>query len=549
MKNVMTRTIKGIMMNRVTNKMKRLSLLPVLMSALLCTTPAFADNGIIVPQNHVSDFPNEYVSVQTRKVGFEYDDVVIPGNAGMNIVVTRRQSGESVKFYDLLMKTSNAFASDFPVTSTTCLGDFQHLTIMYKGRPLTHAGYKETSDLPADVIAAFTDNNYLACDKTDDTIAVLHFADGRKHSFTQILSSANEFSTNAQYATGKTIDRYDNSITYAYEADTKDFLAKRLKTITRNDGEVVNFVYATIGIDYDGWEPEYLKEITYSGKKVQYDFTGKKLNAFTDAQGRVTQYEYGMYTGIGNQIVKITLPDGLTASYSHSALIDNGSLRLPEEEESGNTTFSLADMGYSGGQLVSKTISGPGISQRVYTYAATTDGSVVATLFNYKDDLELMTLYDFQTIKTANLYGSIRQVSVYEGALENSDTRRYYEHTLVYQQVTTWKLLGNFTVGCSAATIGNLQTPIPSPLICSRWVKSTETTIIPNSDGSDTFITEELDHNVYGLPTKLTEAFGSKSKMTTQTFEHDVENWILNQPLVTRLGTNTSTLETVKERT
>ncbi|MCJ8273497.1 MAG: hypothetical protein MJK04_29360, partial [Psychrosphaera sp.] len=89
------------------NQQKRASFITAMILALLPINPAFADDVMMVPQSHVSDFPNEYVGVQTRKVGFEYDDVVIPGNAGMDIVVTRRQSGTAVKFDHLLMKTAN----------------------------------------------------------------------------------------------------------------------------------------------------------------------------------------------------------------------------------------------------------------------------------------------------------------------------------------------------------------------------------------------------------------------------------------------------------
>ncbi|NQZ09586.1 MAG: RHS repeat protein [Algicola sp.] len=524
------------------NQQKRASFITAMILALLSIIPAYADDVMVVPQSHVSDFPNEYIGVQTRKVGFEYDDVVIPGNAGMDIIVTRRQSGIAVKFDNLLMKTANTFASDRPLVSTTCLGDFKTLSIMHKGTRLAPAGYKYVYDLPAGVIAVFTNNIYLACDKTNNSIAVLHFANGRKHTFTQSTSVTTEFAVDASYVTDTTTDRFGNSITYGYEADVQPYLPKRLKTITRNDGEVVTFVYGATDITYPTWTPQYLKEITYLGKKVQYDFTGGKLNYFTDSQDRKTHYEYSGYTGIGEQITKITLPDGLTASYSHSALIDNGSLRLPTKEAGFATSFSLADMGYSGGQLLSKTISGPGISPRTHSYMGMADSSVLVTQFNYKNDLELMTHYSFAT------GGRISQMRRFEGALANEHDRTKFDtHTLVYQQDIAWQALDSYTIGCLAAT------SITEALTfdCTRRVMDTKTTTIAYSGGNDTFVNQVMTRNAYGLPTKQSETLSYiyKKRMTTQTYDHDVDNWILNQPRITKVGYNETNLAPVKEQT
>jgi hypothetical protein len=236
------------------NQQKRARFFAAILLALFCINPALASDVMVVPQSHVSDFPNEYLGVQTRKVGFEYNDVVIPGSAGMDIIVTRRQSGTAVKFDNLLMKTSNVFASDRPLVSTTCLGDFKTLSIINKGTRLVPAGYENINDLPVGFIAVFANNIYLSCDKTNNTVAVLHFANGRKHTFTQRTYATNAFATDVSYATDTTTDRFGNSITYAYEADVQAYLPKRLKTITRSDGEVVTFVYAPTDIAWLIWD-------------------------------------------------------------------------------------------------------------------------------------------------------------------------------------------------------------------------------------------------------------------------------------------------------
>ncbi|MCJ8274212.1 MAG: hypothetical protein MJK04_33050, partial [Psychrosphaera sp.] len=421
--------------------------------------------------------------------------------------------------------------------STTCLGDFKTLSIMQKGTRLVPAGYAQASDLPAGVIAVFDNNIYLACDKNNSQVAVLHFPNGLKHSFTQSTSATTEFAVDASYVTDTTTDRFGNSITYTYEADVQPYLPKRLKPITRNDGEVVTFVYAPTG------SPQYLKEITYLGKKVQYDFTDGKLNYFTDAQGRKTHYEYGGYTGIGEQIMKVTLPDGLTASYSHSPQIDNGSLRLPTTGDTASgalVSFSLADMGYSGGQLLSKTISGPGISPRTHSYVGLSDSTVLVTQFNYKNNLELMTHYSFAT------GGRISQVRRFEGALVNEhDLNPFATHKLVYQQNITWQALDGYAVGCLAATSITEVTTFD----CKRRVMATKTTAITNSGGNDIFVNRVITRNAYGQPTELAESFFDKSRTTTQTYEHDVDNWILNQPRLTQVGNGTTNLETIKEQT
>jgi hypothetical protein len=51
---------------------------------------AHADERVYInsPQQYVSDFPGEMLSIQSLNKQFFYNDVIIPGNGNLSIVVT-----------------------------------------------------------------------------------------------------------------------------------------------------------------------------------------------------------------------------------------------------------------------------------------------------------------------------------------------------------------------------------------------------------------------------------------------------------------------------
>jgi len=498
---------------------------------------------VLAPQSHLSDFPNEYISIQARKVKLKYEDVVIPGNAGMDIVVTREQSGSRVNIQSITIKTSNVFASEDALVSTTCLAGFKRLQIVSNGSPLSRAGFK-VGDIPNSVIAAFDDYSYISCDTVDNTKVVLHKPDGRKYYFVKVNTYSTDFANGDVYKLSKIIDRHGNNIIYTYEDNIASYLNDRLKKITRNDGQIVNFTYDN--------ETGKLKEITYSNKKVQYSYVNGLLKTFTDAEGRETKYEYGMYTGIGLQITKITTPEGLIAEYTHSPLIDNGSMRLPDSigEESGGT-FSVADFGYSGGNLVSKKISGSNIDTRHFYYHNTSGLSstkLIVIESNEINNRKLATVYTIAKGSSLNQSGQLINIKHYEGEFvlltflqnPNQNTK------LLYQQDNSWTAVESGDVGCISATrVGYADLECGNTL----WARSSSVLKINNINGYDDYISTITSFDTYGQPHITSDNFDDNIRITTQSYDHDVENWILNQPRITKVGSELTSLTNVKEIT
>ena len=495
-------------------------------------TPAY----VIAPQNYLSDFPNEQLSIQTRKVSMVYNDIVIPGNEGMDIVVTRRMGGSKVKFDRISIGTSYVYAADDPVFNLSCLGDFQGLSVSVNGQRLIPTGYDAASQIPSSGFAFFSNGTYFKCENSKPT---LYFANGKKYTFIQVRLYETAFAIGKQYYVETVTDRHGNYITYNYEdseAPASYDRPQRLKTITRNDGQIVNFIYTYNTLAHPS---DTVTEINYSGKKIEYRYESGRLDTFIDAEGRETKYTYAMYTGIGNQIDTITTPEGLLIDYRFSPYTENIGLR----------SFNM-EAGESGGLLVSKSISGPGVDLKRYSYhsvASTAEGTrTLVVQRDYKDELDLTTEYTIRSGHFDNNVGQVLKVRGFEGEFTSGDIiGQYSGHSVLYELSNTWEQINSGTIGCHQAT----DLPIYGFLYCSRYEKSNVQLKIKNGSIFDTYTTNVSSFNIYGQPLTTTESFGSNTKVTTQSYDHDISNWIINQPRITKVGPNTTSLANVKETT
>lgn len=502
---------------------------------LLTSNTLLADDvTIIAPQNYISDFPNEQISVQTLRLSMVYDDVVIPGNGGLDLVVTRRIDHGKFRIDTTTLAVTNVAASSREKFSEGCLGTFDSLTVKHNNRILVAAGYNSSTQFPSSAIAMFDNNSYLSCEGSNPT---LHLPTGRKITFTRIKSDVHSYFTNPQYVTGRITDRYGNYIDYEYENDEKPasyYSPKRIKKITRNDGQVVNFVYMPNG-PYNtsgGFQPESLSEINYSGKVLEYEFLGSSLKTFTDAEGRKTEYTYSLTNGVGTQIDTITTPEGLVIKYRFRPGSEAVGARLP-----------LGEDGSTQGYLSEKSISGPGIDLKWYIYIRTINNESLAIQSNYKGDIDLTTKYTIQTGHFNNA-GQLLAIRRYAGKFTNGDIRgQYRDHELIYEKTNLWQKINTNNLGCHPATHIFYFTTND----CSRYIQSDTSTRVNNSSVFDTYIEDVTAFNAYGNVTSVTEKFNAKNKVTVQSYDHDVSRWILNQPRILKLGTSSSNLKNVRE--
>lgn len=479
------------------------------------------DVTIIAPENFVSDFPNEQISVQSLRLSMVYDDVVIPGNGGLDIVVTRRIDGDKFRFDRTTLGVSHTFSSNYDTYNESCLGTFDTLGVTHNNRKLVAAGYNSSSEFPTSAIAMFDNHSYLSCEGSTPT---LHLLNGRKITFTRIKTDVNSYHSTHQYAISRITDRHGNYIDYRYENDEKPASynsPKRIKKIVRNDGQQVDFVYATADIPYNsysGFQEEFLKEINYSGNTIEYRFHQRRLKTFTDAENRKTEYTYSLSNGVGWQIDTVLTPEKLLVDYNF----------VPRGES---------------GYLSSKSISGPGVELKWYIYIKTVNSQSLAIQSNYKGDIDITTEYTIQTGHFNNA-GQLLSIKRYAGKFTNGDRKgEYSSHKLIYEKINHWEKINTNNLGCHPATRLFYFTTND----CSRYIQ-TDTSTRVNSNGIfDTYIKDVTAFNTYGEITGATEKFNAKNKVTVQSYDHDISRWILNQPRILRLGTSSSNLKNVRE--
>jgi len=216
-----------------------------------------SDSGaenITLIKDYISDYENEYIDIRNLTVQLNYNDVEIPGNNGMDIVITRKQKGYNGGRFSL--NSSTLIASDYPVgspgasqpkTNFGCFGEKHRLTYRKNGRLVNPMGYGSASDIPVNTLVAFDDSSVLVCEGTPE-LPTLIFPNGRKYIYS---------------LTGRLIetkDRFGNSITYSNIVNNK-------QTITRNDGQIVELIYEQV---YS--TDAFLTKIKYNNKTIEYKY-------------------------------------------------------------------------------------------------------------------------------------------------------------------------------------------------------------------------------------------------------------------------------------
>lgn len=524
------------------------------------------EETMYAPQDYISDFPGEMISLQGREIKLVYDEVNIPGNGGLDIVVKRRTN-----FWGDLGILLPAVNLDPDVDgingfSDACLGNYDSLNVYLGGDRLTAAGVSTTADVPSGVLAVYSNNVYLACDPGNSNIAELHMPDGLKHRF--ILES-NVSVRNLKLF--ETLDRYGNRINYEWEHRYHDgqIIGRRLSKITRvdspNSNQEVNFTYGSVNLN-SGSTAERLTQISWNGKTVNYEYNGRgKITSATDSVGRTTKYEYHP-SNDENWLNKITTPTGLSVTYEF--LKPNGypgsgganvkgagqnNFNTVKNKQQTNNLRPLDDWimgGENNFSISSRTVEGPGINKRVFTYhdrayADTAEKLLFIVQKNDGEDKELITEYKFSHAPNTNLHGRTNRVRLFNTATTNNrDYMSLPAGDLLYQKDTSWQAIGTSTnIGCTDRT----RTSFSQQQDCTRYVTSATSTKIRNSDGDDVFTTTYSEFNAYGTSGKQVQQFGSNNRIIKQSYDQDIDQWILNQPRIKQIGATEGTLETVEE--
>ncbi len=492
-----------------------------------------------VPKSYISDIDHEYIAVQDLKLRLDYNDVVIPGHNGMDIVIKRvfniRRAGPIAGFGKLYWHLDSPYLNAARLKSRTdtedfsCLGHLTGLQGSLDNEPLKSVGYATASQLPEDTVAAFTNRSVLKCEGSP-ALPVLFLPNGRKLTFGEVVDNSTSTLDSHLYLLSQITDRFGNTISYTYADQDSIFGGKKLSQISRNDGQVVTLNYIK------GALTEYVDNISYSGRKITYQYdTNDLLNTHTDAVSQTTEYGYG--ASASGKIYSIKTPQGLTVKYDYH----------PSDPDSRNNS-----------NLRSKTITGAGIpSKQFFYYFWQADGAAQKTIvleYDY-DKINGQTLTtEFVVDKTGQrddwyasgqvaLSGTIKSVNTYLGDYVAGHPSQYFTHTKLYSRVTEWGYNKAGTIGCRKRINGSQD----NQWTCATpYLKSTKVTV-----NADTYTTNNTLYNAYGELENLNESnsFSTATRYTKQGYRHDVANWTLNLPTTKSISATNSHYTTVKQIT
>ncbi|MDN3379188.1 MULTISPECIES: RHS repeat-associated core domain-containing protein [unclassified Pseudoalteromonas] len=509
-----------------------------------------------LPNLGASDFPGESLQLQSGELQYHYRDVHIPGPNGMDIEVHRSYYGHNNPgdHYNTLgpnwtlniprMKTqTNTFA---PTTNASdrisCLGVGSLDIALPNFSVGTPVGFASTNDLPVGSNSAstlmFSSKAVLTCSARP----VLTLPTGVTIEFgvntTFFGQQAPELDTRrTQYYVSKMYDRFGNTINYEYEYVWVDGIkAALLKSINNAEGTTVTFTYT------DKSTYPRVSRIYYNGKTISYDYdNNKRLIKHTDAAQRITRYTWGVTPATKQTkfsavyLKSVTTPTEATISYNYTMFTSGDPKYCSKNLPCSPCIFTSEGFGVCYKQTVlNKTISGTGLTAQTISYKRWHNANnikvevakpIINNGYNY-------TLFEFHRVSnnTTDAYSGRHAIA---GQLYKTTVR--HNNTTLYAKNTLWGYKKRGTYGCSRTHGGH-----DSYQKCGEAYKNKETYTYYYTDGSDTFTTDYLTYDTYNNPTKIKESnsFSTIPRYTLQSFMHDKNNWLLNNPYETKISSN-----------
>jgi RHS repeat-associated protein len=490
---------------------------PVTLDSPVTPIKTADEDAVTLIKTYISDFTNEYINIKSLEVELKYNDVVIPGNNGMDIIITRTQKSYSHGKFTLNSSSLIGYrypygtsGAEYPTTNFQCLGDIHKLVYKKDERLVNPIGYKSASDIPSNALVAFDDGSILICDGEPD-LPTLIFPDGRRY----VYSMSGELL--------EIKDRFGNNIKYSAVINNK-------RVITRNDAQVVELIYNPIN-------STQLTSIKYNNKTIEYKYNNLgHLETFIDAEGRETGYTYSNNTG-GYALNTVTTPEDLLVDYTIEPYSDS----------------SPSGGGGASKELSAKSISGPGIVTRNFNYRIHDDRTIVIENdFNSAGDYLITEYYLHKNNKKGKIYKVSGYVGPLTSALEIQNRDFVATHSNIFTEDTVWDVVRKGDYGCEVRANPPFYgyAGISDVPVCSEVTKTSKVTSLLNNDGTySTYNTNYTLYNKYGALTKLNETQGNKSRYTKYQFDHDIENWVLNLPTTTQLSTSDASYTTIKETT
>jgi RHS repeat-associated protein len=256
-----------------------------------------------------------------------------------------------------------------------------------------------------------------------------------------------------------------------------------------SNGDYTNYLGTVIRPDNTYWRYKYEGEMSYR----------------LEQKGRVSRY-YGP-----NRLTKVELPTGGVIDYTY-----DDSVKLTHDPYDKNM------------RLETKTINNgiTNIDTWVFNYKNHTGNTIKVTLDKGNDSEEFIYKNDKSFQHGRLLSHKLKRVNQAGSETGSKLTEFTYEELAE---------IGTFTF---------LDYPEETPDSLTRKVKLIQKKI--TQDGS-IYITDYLDHNLYGQPTKIKEAHGGKTKYTQLGYWHSTNNWLIGLPTTLEISDTDSNYSPVAE--
>jgi RHS repeat-associated protein len=475
----------------------------------------------------VSDFPNENIGVQDLLLRMKYKDVVIPGAAGLDIVINRTMNGVNGLTFSIgdhqtqagmTVETIRYKNVTRPTANFNCLGNNHRVSFIadkVKYKPL---GY-QASNVPSGTMVVYKNGSILRCDNVTNK-PTLTYPNGTKYLFEHDVSYEDNYVTTVKYSLSRITDKFGNYISIP------NTLTNNKRVITRSDGAKVEIIYEASNLPLD---KKNIKTIYYAGKQVEYKYAVGGLERFIDAAGRETKYTYAS-GAIGTMLKTVTLPSGAKAEYFYRGLGTKA--------------------------VLSKKLTGAGMATRNFTYRPSSTGlyyqgsigqRTVIVERDIDGDKDLTTVYDFSAD-----FARIYKAEQYFGSWPSNtstDQQPWLAHDLLMSEETEWedKLFKLGTFGClkqlSPPDFGLGGTPK-----CNTKRKLSHSLSISNTNGTfDKFVTNYTNYDSHNRLTRYNSAFGSQKRYIKKDYATNKDNWILTSRSKTSIGSSSSVYTTISE--
>ncbi len=476
-----------------------------------------------IPETYILGVPNEKINILNASVTYEYNDVVIPGSNGLDLIV-KRELGT----FEMVSKVEG-FKVEY--CSGAMIND--RLSVFIEGKSLISVGFASSADVPTGTLVAYREGYFLRCNQQDNPEVIA--PDGKTYTFGKTLD--NGAAIPFSYFVTEVKDEFNNAINFNYGEDFPYYCTNflNLESMSRNDGAQIDFEYVV------NLNLPFISKVKYGGREVNYNYEFVtnigykwKLTSFVDQENRTTTYEYYSAKPL---LKNVTMPSGLNVEYQYNKLNPG------------------IDGGFSD-QLTDRIISGSDIPTNRITYFYG-EGEVNHTnllITQRFDDYALIRRIAFRdsALIDPNANNELHSDYVLIGTIK-SDTYLYDDDPVsltnplevLYSETNLWSPYRFGGEGCpqiNDAPVGGTNDYFR---ICARPLLLKKTFSYQVKDGAtnsyDTYVNEYLNYDKYGYPsiTKQSKVNSTtNNRYVKQFYNHDTQNWILGQPTITQVSSD-----------